>query len=70
MTTTRVGTIHGTTIDLESTIPELDGKRVRVVLEAVDEQRLATEQQAELWNVWLACGPQGPIDDSADTDLP
>lgn len=34
------------------------------------EQRLTTEQQAELWNAWVARGPQGPIDDGADTELP
>ena len=37
MATTKTGTVHGKTIELESTVPELDGKRVRVVLEAVDK---------------------------------
>lgn len=69
MATTKTGTVHGKTIELESTVPELDGKRVRVVLEAVDEQRLTTEQQAELWKAWVARGPQGPIDDGSDTEL-
>jgi len=67
MATTKTGTVHGKTIELESTVPELDGKRVRVVLEAVDEQRLTTEQQSELWKAWVARGPQGPIDDDACT---
>jgi hypothetical protein len=70
MATTKTGTVHGNTIELESTVPELDGKRVRVVLEAVDEQRLTTEQQSELWKAWAARGPQGPIADGADTELP
>ena len=70
MATTKTGTVRGKTIELESTVPELDGKRVRVVLEAVDEQRLTTEQQSELWTSWVARGPQGPIDDGADTELP
>lgn len=70
MATTKTGTVHGKTIELESTVPELDGKRVRVVLEAVDEQRLTTEQQGDLWKAWVARGPQGPIDDGADTELP
>jgi hypothetical protein len=48
MATTRTGTVHGTTIELESSVPELDGKRVRVVLEAVDEPRLTSEQHHEL----------------------
>jgi hypothetical protein len=70
MATTKTGTVHGKTIELESTVPELDGKRVRVVLEAVDEQRLTTDQQVELWKTWVARGPQGSIDDGADTELP
>jgi hypothetical protein len=70
MATTKTGTVHGTTIELESTVPELDGKRVRVVLEAVDEQRVTAEQQVELWKSWVARGPQGPIDDGTDTELP
>lgn len=70
MATTKTGTVHGKTIELESTVPELDGKRVRVVLEAVDEQHLTPEQQGELWKSWVARGPQGPIDDGADTELP
>jgi hypothetical protein len=70
MATMKTGTVHGKTIELESTVPELDGKRVRVVLEAVDEQHLTPEQQGELWKAWVARGSQGPIDDGADTELP
>jgi hypothetical protein len=43
---------------------------VRAVLDAVDEQRLTTDQQSELWKAWAARGPQGPIDDGPDTELP
>ena len=70
MATTKTGTVHGKTIELESTVPELEGKRVRVVLEAVDEQRLTPEQQSELWKAWVTRGPQGPIEDGADTESP
>ena len=66
MATTKTGTVHGKTIELESPVPELDGKRVRVVLEAVDEQRLTTDQQVDLWKTWVARGPQGPIADDAE----
>jgi hypothetical protein len=31
------GRIHGNTIELDAALPELDGKRVRVVVEAVEE---------------------------------
>jgi len=70
MATSRIGLIHGTTIELESAVPEMEGMRVRVVLEAVDELRVSTERQRELWQAWVAHGPQGPIEDGPDTELP
>lgn len=70
MATSKTGLVHGTTIELESAVPELEGKRVRVVLEAVDEPRISTERQRELWQAWAEHGPQGPIEDGPDTELP
>lgn len=70
MTTTTTGLLRGATIELESAVPEMDGQRVRVVLEPVEEQRLSTQQQRELWRVWLERGPEGPIEDGIDTDIP
>ena len=69
MATSTTGLVHGTTIELESAIPELEGKRVRVVLEAVDEPRISKELQHELWQAWAEHGPQGPIEDGPDTEL-
>ena len=63
MTTTTTGLLRGATIELESAVPEMDGQRVRVVLETVEEQRLSTQQQRELWQVWVERGPEGPIED-------
>ena len=63
MATSKTGLVHGTTIELESAVPEQEGKRVLVVLEAVDELRISTEQQRELWQAWAERGPQGPIED-------
>ncbi len=51
-------------------MPEMDGKRVRVVLEPVEEQRLSVQQQREFWRTWIERGPQGPIEDGPDTDIP
>ena len=48
----------------------MDGKRVGVVLEPVEEPKLSKEQQRELWQAWLERGPQGPIEDGPDTDVP
>jgi hypothetical protein len=78
MVTSKTGLVHGTTIELESAVPELEGKRVRVVLEAVEEPQLSpaispalsSAQQRELWQAWAEHGPQGPIDDGPDTELP
>jgi hypothetical protein len=70
MATSKTGFVHGTTIELESAVPEMDGKRVRVVLEALDEARVSEAQQRALWQAWIERGPQGPIEDGPDTDLP
>jgi len=70
MTTSKTGLVHGTTIELDSAVPEMEGKRVRVVLEVVDEPPLSAQQQRELWQTWAEQGPQGPIEDGPDTDVP
>ena len=70
MTTTTTGLLRGATIELESAVPEMDGQRVRVMLEPVEEERLSAQQQREFWRVWVERGPEGPIEDGIDTDLP
>jgi len=70
MATTKTGRVHGSTIELEGSVPELEGRRVRVVLEAVDEARSSAEEQRALWQAWVARGPQGQIEDGADTEFP
>jgi len=69
MATSKTRLVHGTTIEFESAVPELEGKRVRVVLEAVDEPRRSPAQQRELWQAWADHGPQGPIEEGPDTKL-
>jgi hypothetical protein len=68
MATSKTGLVRGRTIELESAVPEMEGQRVRVVLEPVEEPRLSSEQQRELWQAWIEHSPQGPIED--DTDVP
>jgi hypothetical protein len=68
--TLKTGLMHGSTIELDSAVPEMEGKRVRVIVEALDEPRIAAAQQQELWQAWALHGPQGPIDDGPDTELP
>jgi hypothetical protein len=70
MVTLKTGLVRGKTIELESAVPEMDGQRVRVVLEPVEEPRLSNEQQRGLWQAWIEPGPQGPIEDGANTDVP
>ena len=68
-----LGFVHGNTVKLDRSVDQLDGKRVRVVLEALDESEdavLSAEQQKELWAEWVAHGPQGPIEDEAESDFP
>ena len=66
------GRVHGTTIDLDvAPNPPLEGKRVRVVLELVDDDvRLTPEEQARAWSTWLRSGPDGPIPDDGDPEFP
>jgi hypothetical protein len=70
MATTKTGLVHGRTIELEGPVPELEGRRVRVVLEPVDEIQLSAEEQRALWQSWVERGDQGPIEDGPDTELP
>lgn len=70
MVTSKTGLVHGTTVELDSAVPEMEGKRVRVVLEIVDEPQLSAEQPRALWQAWAERGPQGPIEDGPDTDVP
>jgi len=51
-------------------VPEMDGQRVRVMLEPVEEERLSAQQQREFWRVWVERGAEGPIEDGIDTDIP
>ena len=70
MTAALKGLLHGNTITLETTVPPLEGRRVHVLIEPIDEKiELSAEQQKELWREWAERGPQGPISDR-DAELP
>jgi len=70
MSTTETGIVRGNTIELEHEIPEMNGQRVRVLLEPFEELLLSPHQQTELWRDWIKKGPQGPIEDDSDTAIP
>ena len=69
---TLTGRVHGSTIDLDA-VPSapFEGKRVRVVLELVDDDvRLAPAEQDLAWNAWVTHGPDGPIEDDDEPEFP
>jgi hypothetical protein len=58
------GTVHGRVITLDVAVPELDGRRVRILLGPVDEPDLSLDarQNALLWQEWVERGEHGPLD--------
>ena len=64
------GLLHGNTIVLDSSVPPLEGKRVHVLIEPMDEDvELSAAENAALWQEWVERGPQGPISDE-DAEAP
>ena len=60
------GVVRDDTLNLDRYLAELDGKRVRVTIEAVEDDTdvvLSAEEQQKLWGMWVAHGPQGPLAD-------
>ncbi len=70
MTTT--GTLQGNVVTLDQAVPPLEGRRVRVVLEPLNESdsELSADEQARIWKAWVDHGPQGPIDDEGEPEFP
>jgi hypothetical protein len=62
---TVAGTVSGTTIQLEEPVPGLEGCRVRVQLEVIDDPELtmSPDEHARAWASWVEHGPQGSLDD-------
>lgn len=56
------GLLHGQVIELDETVPGLEGRRV--VVEAEDGL-----VPPEAWTAWVKSGPQGPIEED-DTGFP
>jgi hypothetical protein len=70
MSVSVTGRVHGNTIELDTPVPPLEGKRVIAILEAVDEVELSADEQRAAWTHWVAHAPQGPIEDEADPEFP
>jgi hypothetical protein len=71
MTTSRQGIVHGNTIMLDDTVPPLEGRRVLVLIEPLEEGEILDKTtQARLWKTWAESGPQGPIEDDGEAEFP
>lgn len=62
------GTLHGRTIELDQVEQSLEGLRVRVILEPIqqDRPRLSRAENERLFKEWVASGPQGPLDEEPE----
>jgi hypothetical protein len=57
------GTVRGKTVALDQQVEGLEGQRVLVDLEPIDEPAMAVAETVEAWRTWVQHGPDGPIDD-------
>ena len=64
------GLVTGNTITLDAAVPPLEGKRVLVLLEPIDEAQLSVDEQNRAWASWVKAGPNGPIDDEGEPEFP
>ena len=64
------GLVRGRTIVLDEAVPPLEGKRVVVLLEPLEEPIPGSEQTVQAWQSWVASGPQGPIEIDSAPELP
>jgi hypothetical protein len=65
------GVLHGNTLTLDLPVPPLEGQRVRILIALADDNlQLRPEEQTEARQEWTTNGPQGPIEDEGETELP
>ena len=64
------GVLHGRVIELDEPVPGLEGRRVRVVVELVEEPPTDPAELRCAWDTWAAHGLQGPIEDDSEPELP
>ena len=65
-----MGRVHGNVIELDAPVPELEGQRVRLVVEAVDETTTDAAALRQAWESWIARGADGPIADDEAPEFP
>jgi hypothetical protein len=57
------GTVRGQTVELDESVGALDGQRVLVVLEPIEDVEVSAEEMQAARRSWVEKGPDGPIDD-------
>ena len=67
--TTVTGLVQGQTIALDERVPELEGKRVRVLVEPADDTSVDTDE-VTAWHEWVERGSHGPMNDDGESDFP
>lgn len=70
MSAALTGRVHGTFIELDAPVPDLEGQRVRVVVEAVNEPIIDANVLRDAWDSWLTKGPDGPLTDDGEPEFP
>ena len=63
MSTALKGTVHGRTVELDQQVERLEGQRVLVLLEPIEEPATVPLDTEEAWRTWVTKGPDGPIED-------
>jgi hypothetical protein len=64
------GVVHGRMIELDEPVPDLEGRRVRIVVELEDEASPSSVELSRAWSAWVAHGPDGPVADDGDPEIP
>lgn len=68
MSAALTGRVHGSVIELDAPVPDLEGQRVRVLVEAVDEPDTVALRRA--WDDWLSKSGDGPLTDDDEPEFP
>ena len=64
------GVVHGKVIELDEVMPGLEGRRVRVVVEPMEETATDPVELRRAWDAWAVRGVEGPIEDDGEPELP
>ena len=64
------GVVHGKVIELDEVMPGLEGRRVRVVVEPLDETATDPVELRRAWHSWAARALESPIEDDGEPELP